>query len=104
MIKIYLDDGVVTVTEKYIDIYSEKETTNFKKGSNVFYKQNLSKEIPINIGGYEYTSEDLHFINCVINKSKSLCDFKEAARVHSVIDKIYSSIDSNQIENITYKV
>lgn len=104
MIKLHLDDGVITVTEKYIDIYSEKETANLKKGSNIFYKQNLAKNIPINIGGSEYTSEDLHFLNCIINKSKSLCDFREAAKVHFVVDKIYSSIDNNQIESITYKV
>jgi len=104
MIKLHLDDGVVTVTEKYIDIYSEKETTNFKKGSNIFYKQNLAKDIPINIGGSEYTSEDLHLLNCIIGKSKSLCDFREAAKVHFVIDKIYSSIDNNQIESVNYKV
>lgn len=104
MIKSYLDYGVITVTEKYIDIYSKKESNNFKKGSNIFYKQNLAKDIPINIGGYEYTAEDLHFLNCIINKSKSICDFKEGSKVHFVIDKIYSSINNNQIESINYKV
>lgn len=101
---LYFDEGVATVTEKYVDIYSEKETTNFKKGSNIFYKQNLAKDIPINVGGSEYTSEDLHLLNCIINNNKSLCDFREAAKVNFVIDKIYSSIDNNQIERVEYKV
>ncbi|VVB59238.1 UDP-N-acetylglucosamine 3-dehydrogenase [uncultured archaeon] len=104
MIKFQLEDGIVTVTEKYIDIYSEKETTNYKKGSNIFYKQNLVKNIPINVGGSEYTSEDLHLLNCVIDNRRSLCDFREAAKVHSAIDKIYSSMDNNQIESVNYKV
>jgi predicted dehydrogenase len=104
MIILYFDNGIVTVTEEYIDIYSEKNTTNFKKGSNIFYKQNLVKDIPINIGGPEYTSEDLHFLECIISKSRSLCDFREAAKVHYVIDKIYSSIDNNQIESVNYMV
>jgi len=101
-IEMHLDGGLVTVTEKYIDIYSDKETEFIKKGWNTYYKQNLAKDIPINIGGSEYTSEDFHFLNCIINNKKTYCDFREAAKVHFVLDKIYSSIEKNEIEKVKY--
>ena len=37
-INIILEKGTITVTEKYIDIWSEIETRKIKKGSNVFFK------------------------------------------------------------------
>jgi len=46
----------------------------------------------------------LHLLNCIIDNTRSLCDFREAAKVHFVIDKIYSSMNNNQVESVNYKV
>ena len=103
-ITLHLENGVVTVTEKYIDIYSDKDTTSFKKGWSTYYKQNLTKDVPINVVDSEFTSEDLHLVKCINENKRTLCDFREAAKVHFVIDKIYSSIENNQIERVNYRV
>ena len=103
-IEIHLDKGIITVTEKYVNIYSEKETDFIKKGWNTYYKQNLTKNIPIDLGGPEYTLEDLHFLNCILENNTTLCDFKEAAKTNFVIDKIYSSIKKERVEKINYEV
>ena len=103
-IEIVLDNGSIIVTEKYIKIYSEKDTPQLKKGWNSFFKQDLTKNIPINIGGPEYTLEDLHFLNCIMINKKSLCDFQEGAKTNYVIDKIYTSIKNNSQEIINYEV
>ena len=103
-IEIHLDKGIITVTEKYVNIYSEKETDFIKKGWNTYYKQNLTKDIPIDLGGPEYTLEDLHFLNCILENNTTLCDFKEAAKTNFVIDKIYSSIKKERVEKINYEV
>ena len=60
-----MDEGVITATEKYIEIWSEVEDDLLKKGWNIFYKQDLIKDVPINIGGPEYTLEDLHLVTCI---------------------------------------
>lgn len=103
-IEMHLDRGVITATEKYINICSEKEIDFIKKGCNTYYKQSLTKDIPINLGGPEYTLEDLHFLSCILENKKTVCGFKEAAKTNFVIDKIYTSIEKERIEKINYKV
>ena len=89
---IQFEDGMIIVTEKYVEIYSEIESEMLKKGWNTFYKQTLTGEVPLDIGGSEYTLEDVHLLNCINENKKTLCDFKEAAKTNHVIDSIYSSI------------
>ncbi len=101
---IQLDDGIVNVTEKYVEIYSEVEKGNIKVGWNKFYKQNLSGEIPLDIGGPEYTSEDLHLLNCIKKDKNTLCDFEEAAKTNVVMDSIYSSMKEENVQKIRYGV
>jgi len=103
-IDIYFDKGTISATEKYITIYSEKENGNIKKGRNTFYKQNLTKDVPIDLAGPEYTLEDSHFLNCIIENKKPICDFGEATKTNFVIDKIYSSIKNETVEKIDYEV
>ena len=103
-VEIHLKEGKIITTEKYIKIFSEKETHLMKKGWTCYYKQNLTKNIPINLGGVEYTLEDLHFLNCIINNKRPLCDFHEAAKTNFAIDKIYSSIKNDTDEIIQYGV
>ena len=64
-INIQFDKGSIIVTEKYVQVYSEIKNERLKKGWNTFYKQNLSQEVPLDIGGPDYTAEDLHLINCI---------------------------------------
>jgi len=101
-IEMHFDYGNIIVTEKYISIYSEKRNEFINKGWNTFYKQNLTKNIPIDIAGPEYTLEDLHFLNCILEDKETLCNFKEAAKTNLVIDKVYSSIEKEQVEKVIY--
>ena len=102
-IDMQLDSGSISVTEKYINIYSEVNAEFIKNGWNVYHKQDLIKDVPINIAGPEYTLEDLHLITCFKKKERTLCDFNEAAKANIVIDKIYSSANEEKIESISYE-
>lgn len=101
-IDMQLDSGSISVTEKYINIYSEINTDLVKKGWNSYYKQDLTKNIPIDIAGPEYTLEDLNLINSIKKKESSRCNFKDAAKTNFIIDKIYSSAKGEKTERITY--
>ena len=103
-IEIQLDKGVIIVTEKYIKIYSEKKTDFIKKGWNTYYKQDLTKSIPVNLAGSEYTLEDLHFLDSILENKKTRCNFKEASKTNFVIDKMYTSIKKERSEKIIYEV
>ncbi len=102
--KIYMhfEHGVIQVTEKYIRIFSEQSIDFIKKGWNTYYKQNLTKNVPIDLGGPEYTMEDQHIVDCILSNKKTICNFQEAAKTNLVIDKIYSSVNNQCIESINY--
>jgi predicted dehydrogenase len=101
-IDIHCEYGTIIVTEKYITINSERNVDFLKKGLNTYYKQNLTKSVPLDLGGSDYTLEDQHFIDCIMNGSDTRCDFHEAAKTNIVIDSIYSSIANRIRMNITY--
>jgi predicted dehydrogenase len=101
-IDIHLDSGSISVTEKYIRIYSEVSVDFIRKGWNVYHKQDLIKNVPIDIAGPEYTLEDLHLLTCAKKKMRTICDLKEAAKTNFVIDKIYSSAKGEKMEKISY--
>lgn len=103
-INICFEKGNVIVTEKYVEVFSDENVGILKMGWNTFYKQNLSPEIPLDIGGPEYTLEDLHFLNCIKENKNTLCDFKEAAKTNFVIDSIYDSISNENSQKIRYGV
>lgn len=103
-LNIQFEEGSLTATEKYVQVYSEIENKRLKKGWNTFYKQNLSKDVPLDIGGIDYTAEDLHLINCIKEDKNTLCDFKEAAKTNLIIDSIYTSIKNENVQKIKYGV
>lgn len=102
-IMIHLDNGSIIVTEKYITVYSESNFGDLRKGWNNFYKQELTKDIYVNIAGAEYTEEDSHLIDCIIQNKPTRCDFREAAKTNIVMDHIYSSISKGETESIKYE-
>lgn len=103
-LNIQLDEGLIIVTEKYVEVYSEVENSKIKMGWNKFYKQNLSGGIPLDIGGPEYTLEDLHLLDCIRENKKTLCDFNEASKTNYVIDSIYTSMNKKNVQKVKYGV
>jgi len=101
-IDIHCEHGTIIVTEKYITINSEREVDFLTKGLNTYYKQNLTKNVPIDLGGSDYTLEDQHLVNCIIDDVDTRCDFREATKTNIVIDTIYSSIQNGKKINIIY--
>jgi len=101
---IQLEEGFIIVTEKYVEVYSEVENSKLKRGWNKFYKQNLSGDIPLDIGGPEYTLEDLHLLDCIRKDKNTICDFKEASKTNYVIDSIYNSMEKDNVQKVKYGV
>jgi predicted dehydrogenase len=95
-------NGVITATEKYIDINSKVDGKLVSKGRSLRSKQELGVRVPIDIGGPEYTLEDSHFLDCILNDSEPMCNFHESSKVNAVIDAVYSSMSSGQRRIIEY--
>jgi len=103
-IKIYFENGELIVTEKYLDIYSEIDTEFISEGWNTFYKQDITDDVQLNLGGPEYTLEDSHLVEAIIEDKKTKSNFKTAARTNLVLDRTYSSISDNEVKEINYGV
>lgn len=99
---LYFEHGEIVVTEKYVEIYSEVKTDYFDKGISTLYKQELSGNVEIDLGGPEYTKEDAHLLNCIDNDCETICNFKEAAKTNFVLEDIYSSIAQKKIIKVNY--
>jgi predicted dehydrogenase len=93
-IEVDAKDGKLVVTEDSLKIYSDK-TSRWV----TYYKQDLYKGVEIDIGGPEYTREDKHMLESVINKSDTQITVFHAFKVQSVTDAIYlSAMNKSSIE------
>ncbi|RMF29381.1 MAG: hypothetical protein D6752_06085, partial [Candidatus Nitrosothermus koennekii] len=105
-IEIHGSNGTLFVNEDYIrlilDAPFNRNNLNFNDGITTIYKQELFKGVPIDIGGVEYTREDMHVIDCVKNKRQSMLNISEASKVQAVIDAIYRSANNNRWEDVIY--
>ncbi|GIU70823.1 MAG: hypothetical protein KatS3mg003_0302 [Candidatus Nitrosocaldaceae archaeon] len=105
-IEVHGSNGTMLVNEDYIrlilDAPFNRNNLNFNDGITTIYKQELFKGVPIDIGGVEYTREDMHVIDCVKNKRQSMLNISEASKVQAVIDAIYRSANNNRWEDVRY--
>jgi predicted dehydrogenase len=103
-IAMQFENGTLTATEKYIEIYSEVDNDALKRGWSTLYLQDLSAGVPINLGGHEYTAEDVQLLECIRNDEEPLCNFREAAKTNFAIDAIYESTNTGETQKIRYEV
>ena len=101
-IDIYCDHGKITVTEKYVEIFSDIQANLIKKGWNIFYKQDITPDVIVDLAGPEYTLEDQNLVDAIINDTVPRCNFHEAAKASFVVDAVYTSINCNSVEKVIY--
>ncbi|MDQ6865971.1 MAG: Gfo/Idh/MocA family oxidoreductase, partial [Thermoproteota archaeon] len=98
-IEIIGSNGKMRVTEDLIELELKKQASQLNmhdKSSNsknvtTMYKQELTEGVPIDVGGPEYTREDLHVVECVFHKRQSLVNVFEAGKTQSVIQAMYDA-------------
>ncbi|MDE2590446.1 MAG: hypothetical protein KGL95_12380, partial [Patescibacteria group bacterium] len=57
--------------------------------------------VPIDLGGPEYTKEDIHVIECIKNHTLPLVNIFEATKTQSVIETMYEA--AKKKENMKVK-
>lgn len=85
------NNGVIKVNEDFIKIDLKKPNTEFTNPSITIYKQSLNRGVIIDLGGPDYTKEDLHMVDCIKNKQQSIVNVFEASKTQSVIDSMYEA-------------
>jgi predicted dehydrogenase len=103
-IEMQFDNGTLTATEKYIELYSEADNPPIQQGWRTFHLQDLTAGVPIDLGGPEYTAEDAQLLECIRDDAEPLCNFNEAAKTNFAIDAVYSSIKTGETQKVRYGV
>ena len=93
------EKGKMKVNEDYIDI---QYNTAEKKENQHICRQLLYHGVPIDIGGPEYTREDIDFVECIRNNQRSMLNVNNASRTQCVVDTIYKSSKKKNVELVKY--
>lgn len=92
--------GTIKVNEDYVKInYNSSEKQNTE---SIFYRQALSKGVLIDIGGPEYTREDLDFVNSIKTGKQSMLNIINSSNIQCVIDSMYQSAKTKKSQKVVY--
>jgi predicted dehydrogenase len=95
-------NGKLRVNEDFIQIDLDHPDPLLPDSKMKIYKQDLNTGVPIDLGGPEYTKEDVHVVECVNEKKHTLVNAYEAARTQSVIEAIYDAARTNSTKRVEY--
>jgi predicted dehydrogenase len=107
-IEITGSNGKLRVNEDYIKLELKKpviidDVFDSAKTITTIHKQQLVNPVPIDLGGPEYTREDIHMVDCVTNRRQCMVNVFEASKTQSVIQGMYEAARNGQlIEKIEY--
>lgn len=90
-LEIFGSEGKLQVSQHDLKIFLKSKNTEFNliKGWNTLYITDVFNNVPFYVRGSEFTSQLYHFIDNVIDKSKTnRCSFFDAAETQNVIEKI----------------
>ncbi|MFQ6113936.1 MAG: Gfo/Idh/MocA family protein [bacterium] len=85
------ENGDLTVTDDVIKLYLDKGSNGFAAGWTNLYKPDLFEGVEIDLGGPQYTRQDMTLIEAVRSGKKVESDVKNAYEVQTIVDAIYTS-------------
>jgi predicted dehydrogenase len=95
-------NGKLRVNEDFIAIDLDQPTIELQEAKTRIYKQSLSTGVPVDLGGAEYTKEDMHMIDCIRENKQALVNAFEAGHTQSVIEAIYDAAKNNLSRKVEY--
>ena len=87
------ESGTMTVNE-------DRVTVSQDGVKNTVYRQHLGHGVPIDVGGTEYTAEDVDFVECIRSGRHPKVDVAWALRVQRVVDGIYDAARQDTVTEI----
>jgi predicted dehydrogenase len=97
-------NGMIKVNQDYIELKLDTPVGSVISPIQKIYKQTLEHGVPFDVGGPDYTLEDVHTINSILNHEKPLVDAFEASKTQSVIQAIYDSTNNDKKLKVDYIV
>jgi predicted dehydrogenase len=101
-IKITGTNGTLLVSEDFIKIELKQPIEGFENTETTIYKQSLNTGVLIDLGGPEYTREDIHMVDCVRQNKQTLVNAFEASKTQCVIQSMYDAADKGEVKQVRY--
>jgi len=92
LLEIHGKKGMLTVTDDFAKFSPGKEI-GASAGGQVYHRQSFQTSLPFLLTDPEYTLEDVAFLDAVRNRTTPVTNFKEAAKVNALIDRILDSTE-----------
>jgi len=93
-------NGLMEITDDYIKLNLFKPVKEFNQGWTTIHKIDLCSSSKFDLGGEGYYDEDLHFIECCLNRKTPFVSWKEGLEVQKIIEAIYRSAELKQMVNL----
>jgi predicted dehydrogenase len=90
-ITLHAENGNLLVSDDYVRLFLDNDKDGYASGWTNIYNAELFTGVEIDIGGPQYTKQDMDFVNAVRNNSKVQSDFDNAFYVQKLVDAIYTS-------------
>ena len=101
-IEITGSNGKLRVNEDFVMVDLVCAVTELPETRMKIFKQSLNAGVPVDLGGPEYTREDVHMVECVRQNKQTLVNAYEAARTQSVIETMYDAAKGNSSRRVEY--
>lgn len=85
------ENGNLVVSDDVVKLYLDTSSNGFRAGWTNFYKPDLFQGVEIDLGGPQYTRQDIGLIDAIKNGKKVESDVKNAFEVQTIVDAIYAS-------------
>ena len=95
-------NGKMRINEDFIRIELLKPVPSLNDCNTTIYKQSINRGVPIDLGGPEYTRENIHLVDCIRAQKQSQVNVFEAANTQSVVDSIYDAAKGNGSGRVEY--
>jgi len=90
-ISIQGENGTLDITDDDIKLYLENSINSYSKGWNIIRKTDLFSGVEFDLGGPQYTLEDIDFINAIKTGNNVESNVKSSLEIHRIINGIYKS-------------
>lgn len=90
-IEIHGTRGQMIVTDDSVRVLLDEDAAGMKKGWTIIQKPEVWQHAEIDIGGPQYTLEDVEFLEAVEEGRSCECDVASSYEVHKIISSLYES-------------
>lgn len=85
------ENGNLTVTDDLVQFFLDSPSGEYPAGWTQFRIPELWRGVEIDLGGPQYTRQDVEFVNAVREKRRVATDVQNALEVQRIVDAIYES-------------